>query len=153
MMRKSKFVILGTALVGVVGIATLFLTCNPIFNKCNAQISPDKVEKVKIAKSLTAQEFSSALSTNEYKLIDIRTYEEYSEGHIKASTQSDFYNTTEFSSYLDSLDKNGKYLIYCRSGNRSSQALRIMQGKGFRNVSDLSGGINSWTKNGYPLEK
>lgn len=149
-MKLNKLLILGIPVLIILGIGVVYMTCNPISNKCYAQNS---VSTNTVKKNLSPKEFNSALKTNEYKLIDIRTAEEYKDGHIKNSTQSDFYNTSEFSSYLDSLDKNSKYLIYCRSGNRSSQALKIMEEKGFKNMSDLKGGIVAWSAAAYPLEK
>lgn len=163
-MNLKKYLILGIPVLIILGFGVVYMTCNPISNKCFAQTpesiktnpnpSPISNTNSKIMKkNLSPEEFNTALNTNEYKLIDIRTSEEYSEGHIKNSTQSDFYNTVEFSSFLDSLDKDSKYLIYCRSSNRSSQALKIMEQKGFNNVSDLKGGIVAWTAASLPLEK
>lgn len=155
-MNLKKYLIIGIPVLVILGIGIVYMTCNPISNKCYAQTSESantNTNTITMKKNLSPEEFNSALKTNEYKLIDIRTAQEYSEGHIKNSTQSDFYNTSEFSSFLDSLDKNSKYLIYCRSSNRSSQALKIMEEKGFKSVSDLKGGIVAWSASSLPLEK
>lgn len=147
---KHKYLILGAGMIGafLFGVA-LFSTCNPISNKCYA--SETSTDNAQVIASLNPQEFNSAIGSGSYKLIDIRTAEEFSNGHINGSENIDFYKTQEFSNYLDSLDKNEKYLIYCRSGNRSGQALSIMKAKGFSNASDLRGGINAWAGNGLPL--
>lgn len=84
--------------------------------------------------------------------MDIRTADEYNAGHLRGAKQIDYYQTQQFSDYLDSLDKNAKYLIYCRTGHRSSLALKIMQEKDFTNLMDLSGGITAWTSKGLPTE-
>ena len=102
--------------------------------------------------NMQPEEFKTAIESGDYTLIDIRTEEEYLSGHIAGSTQSDFYQTQEFSNFLETLDKNEKYLIYCRSGNRSNQVLNIMKNKGFTDVSDLAGGISAWTAAGFPVE-
>lgn len=102
---------------------------------------------------LQAADFQKALASGEYTLLDIRTIEEYNEGHLKDAIQKDFYLTDSFTQYLQSLDKNKKYLIYCRSGNRSGKALTQMKRMGFTNVADLEGGIGAWTAANLPLEK
>ena len=102
---------------------------------------------------MTPTDFQKAIASGEYELIDIRTAEEYGAGHIAGAKQIDFYQTQEFNSYLDSLDKNKKYLVYCRSGNRSNQALNMMESKGFTNASDLAGGISAWTGANLPIEQ
>lgn len=102
---------------------------------------------------LSPQIFSKDLLSKGYTLLDIRTIAEYNEGHINGAKEIDYYQTQSFSDYLDSLDKNKKYLIYCHTGRRSGLALEIFKQKGFKNVSDLSGGYNSWLAAGLPTEK
>lgn len=76
------------------------------------------------------------------KIIDIRTNEEFIAGNIEGSTNIDFYGN--FEDEIGKLDKNGKYLIYCRSGNRSGQALKVFENLNFKEVYDLLGGYNAW---------
>ncbi len=102
---------------------------------------------------LSPQEFHKELSSGKYQLIDIRTYEEYIDGHIKGAVQQDYYQTEEFRKYLESLDKNKSYLIYCRSAKRSGAALDIMKEMGFTDVKDLEGGYNAWISQDLPTEK
>lgn len=83
-------------------------------------------------------------------LIDIRTPEEFASGNLEGSLNLDFYSST-FRADLDSLDKNGVYFIYCRSGSRTSQTKIIMRSLGFKNVYDLNGGILAWSSAGLPL--
>jgi NADH dehydrogenase len=52
---------------------------------------------------------------------------------------------------ISTLDKNGTYAVYCRSGNRSGQAVAIMHDAGFHNVYNLNGGIIDWTNSGMML--
>jgi rhodanese-related sulfurtransferase len=104
-----------------------------------------------ILKTISVAEYKSEydkLSTDNAVIIDVRTEAEFKEGHIINAMNIDFDNTNEFNTQIDKLDKNVKYLIYCRSGNRSTQALSIMQNKGFQNVLNLKGGINAWTEAG-----
>jgi len=82
-------------------------------------------------------------------LIDIRTTDEYAAGHLENSAQMDYY-APEFRDKLSKLDKNAKYLIYCRSGKRSAAALKIMQDLGFSDIHDIAGGITAWLAAGLP---
>lgn len=103
--------------------------------------------------SLSPQQFNKELQTGKYTLIDIRTIDEYDAGHLNNASQIDYYQTRAFSEYLDTLDKDAQYLIYCRSGTRSANALTLMKQKGFTQVWDLAGGYNAWISTGLLLEK
>jgi rhodanese-related sulfurtransferase len=144
MMDVKKLILVFGAFVLVIVLGVLVVSCNS--NKCFAGNST----KESVITTLSPTAFNTALKSGEYKLIDIRTAEEFNSGHIEGAANSDFYKTANFSNYLDSLDKNNKYLIYCRTGHRSSQALNIMRAKGFKNVSDMQGGINAWAASNFP---
>lgn len=101
--------------------------------------------------NLSPTQFLQAINSKRYQLLDIRTQEEFAAGHLAGAAQIDYYQTQAFSDYLDKLDKKSKYLIYCRTGHRSGLALKIMQDKGFINVSDMTGGYNAWIANGSPI--
>jgi rhodanese-related sulfurtransferase len=115
--------------------------------------SMDKQPSLKSFGDLTTEVFSFDLNAGGYTLIDVRTVDEFKAGHIVNAKQADFNNSQEFSNYLASLDKNGKYLIYCRTGIRSAKAMQLMQDKGFTNVHDLVGGYNAWVSSSLPTEQ
>lgn len=133
------------ALVIILGLSVY--TCDPFGGKCFGQVLSEEA----MIGSLSPLEFKQAIDSGDYKLIDIRTVEEYYEGHLINASQNDYYQTILFNSYLDSLDKNDKYLIYCRTGNRTGDTLNIMREKGFKNVQELSGGITAWAALGFPI--
>lgn len=100
--------------------------------------------------SLSSEDFNS-LYLDGYIAIDIRTKQEISMGKIyKNSLELDFYNDG-FLNSLKKLDLNQKYIIYCRSGNRTKVAMDLMQKLGFKEVHDLDGGIVAWQKSGLNL--
>jgi rhodanese-related sulfurtransferase len=103
--------------------------------------------------SVSASEFNNKLSGQDVVVIDVRTTEEYLAGHIAGSVNSDFYNKEKFTKFLNSLDKNKEYMVYCRSGNRSGQALKMMEEKGFNFVTNLDGGVLGWQSENLPLER
>jgi phage shock protein E len=82
-------------------------------------------------------------------LIDVRTPEEYEAGHAPSAVNIDYYGEG-FREVLDDLDREGVYFLYCRSGNRSSSTLGLMEDMGFKEVYDLSGG---WSRNSSRLRE
>lgn len=132
-------------------IVAAFFAGNTLYIQSSKIVTPQVKGITQETISLSTKEFSNMLNSGEYILLDIRTREEYAAGHINNSQQIDYYQTQAFSNYLDTLDKNKKYLIYCRSGNRSNTALNLMQRKGFKHVYELSGGYNAWVAAGLPI--
>lgn len=85
-----------------------------------------------------------------YTIIDVRTQEEYNQSRIEGAKLINFYDAG-FKRNIESLDKEGKYIIYCRSGNRSGNAISIFKKAGIKEIYHLSGGIISWHREGKPL--
>ncbi len=102
---------------------------------------------------LSPQQFSADLAKNRSKLIDIRTRDEYDQGHIAGAENVDFNQTQNFSDYLDAQDKTTRFLIYCRTDSCSQNAMQLMQNKGFAHVNDLTGGYDAWVNAGFPVEQ
>jgi rhodanese-related sulfurtransferase len=63
-------------------------------------------------------------------VIDVRTPEETSAGHLEGALLFDVQDAA-FMANLETLDKSANYYIYCRSGNRSGQAIETMKANGF----------------------
>jgi len=83
-------------------------------------------------------------------VLDVRTPEEFAEGHLEGAVLVDFYDT-DFTEQLAALDPDVPYLVYCRSGNRSGQTLSIMDDLGFDSAVDVDGGIVAWAGAGLPV--
>lgn len=105
---------------------------------------------------VTVSEASALIQDNinnpNFVILDVRTTEEFNEGHIENAVNIDFYST-DFEQEMDKLNKEQTYLIYCRTGNRSGQAISIMERLGFKNVYHLSPGIINWISDGLPVVK
>ncbi len=86
---------------------------------------------------------------NNITLLDVRTPQEFQ--HDGKITGAKLIPLSLLPKSLDQLDRSKKILVYCRSGNRSVAAARILVGEGFRTMN-LSGGILAWKKVGLPLE-
>ncbi|WP_340076784.1 rhodanese-like domain-containing protein [Leptobacterium sp. I13] len=94
---------------------------------------------------LTQQEWASQFSEdNNAIVLDVRTSEEYEEGHIPNAVNNDIYGGQAFIDNLLPMDKAKNYYVYCRSGKRSAQACQIMKGLGYTNTYNLLGGILEW---------
>ena len=76
-------------------------------------------------------------------LVDVRSEDEYNEGHIDGALllPVDSINEDSASEVIES--KDSTVIVYCRSGNRSSQALQILNDLGYENVYDL-GAMSNW---------
>ena len=85
-------------------------------------------------------------------VLDIRTPEEFNEARLADAVNVDFYDA-DFADQLDALDKNDPYVMYCRSGNRSSEAIKTMKDLGFVEVYEIDGGIANWYDSGFPVEQ
>ena len=83
----------------------------------------------------------TAMKDGGARIIDVRTQAEYDAGHYDGATMIDIYSQ-DFTKQLNMLDKNVPYFIYCRSGARSGQALKVMESLGFKEVYDLAGGFS-----------
>ncbi len=83
-------------------------------------------------------------------ILDVRTPEEFAEGHIEGAIMLDFYRD-DFADELAKLDPSVPYVLYCRSGNRSGQTISLMEGLGFADVADVDGGIGGWLGAGLPV--
>ncbi len=69
-------------------------------------------------------------------VIDVRSAEEFGAGHLAGAELLDF-NAGDLEASLTQLDPEADYLVYCRSGNRSAQAVAMMEDAGFTKVTDL----------------
>ena len=83
-------------------------------------------------------------------LIDVRTAAEYAAGHIDGAKLLDF-NGGDLAAAIPNLDPDTEYLIYCRSGNRSGQAIALMEQAGFTNLTNLESLEQAAQTTGLPI--
>ncbi len=109
---------------------------------------PALIEQQVDQKAISFSSLSSLLSdpAANLLLLDVRTSEEYADGHIPGAILKPY---DEIAASFVEADKSRPVAVYCRSGRRSAIAVETLRGMGYTNVSDL-GGITGW--NG-PLEK
>jgi len=85
-------------------------------------------------------------------VLDVRTPEEFKEGHIKGAINIDIRQEDAFSK-IDKLDRNIKYLVYCRTNHRSGMAVDHMMKSGFKTVYQMMDGFPGWAANNLASEK
>lgn len=88
--------------------------------------------------------FEKLMKKKNAYVLDVRTPEEYKSGFIGNAVNYNVMDRIAFVNAISSLDKNKKYLLYCKSGRRSGKALVMMKNMGFRKVHHLKGGITEW---------
>ena len=91
-----------------------------------------------------------ATAPEDLVVLDVRTLEEFDEGHLDGAVMLDFYRD-DFADELAQLDPDVPYVLYCRSGNRSGQTLAMMKSLGFAEVAEVDGGVINWQSAGLPL--
>lgn len=106
-----------------------------------------------VNKELQVDEYRQKLeATKDAQLVDVRTPEEYDEGHLKDAVDID-YNSDDFSKRIARLDKTRPVFVYCLSGGRSAMAAEQMHNMGFREVYNMKGGMMKWNKAAMPVVK
>lgn len=83
-------------------------------------------------------------------VLDVRTPAEYAAGHLDGAQLLDF-NGGQFAAALPDLDPQAAYILYCRSGNRSGQAVGLMKNAGFTNATNLGSLEEAADATGVPI--
>ena len=110
---------------------------------------PDEASGVRLVAPATADEIRTDPPAG-LVILDVRTPEEFAEGHIEGATMLDFYEP-DFAAEVAELDPEQPYVLYCRSGNRSGQTATLMAELGFTDVAEVDGGIVAWQSSGLPV--
>lgn len=85
-------------------------------------------------------------------IIDVRTPDEWKQGIIGNAQTANIFDEIEFIAFLDALDRDKEYFMYCRSGARSGNACQMMDQMGFKTTYNLVGGILNWTGEVHPYQ-
>lgn len=125
---------------GLLLIALLALTAT--------QFGCSKADGAENFTHIPAADFFEGLAAGNGVLLDIRTPQEFAAGHIPGAVLMDYLHPA-FGFELATLDRSATYFIYCRTGNRTQQAMSLFKELGFSSVVGLRGGIEHWAGNGY----
>jgi rhodanese-related sulfurtransferase len=117
---------------------------------------PATTPDAQVIREITVAEAYAMVQANagkaDFVILDVRTPSEFAAGHLAGAIMFDS-NAANFKGEVSKLDKNKRYLVYCRTSNRSGQAVAVMKDLGFKEVYDMDGGIVAWEAAGYPTVK
>lgn len=91
---------------------------------------------------LTADEMKNIMAMDTVQLIDVRSLEEFRDGHLKGA-QNLIYDS-EFDEKIKRLDKSRPVAVYCRTGRRSEECSKLLEEAGFEQIYQLKGGLTEW---------
>jgi rhodanese-related sulfurtransferase len=102
--------------------------------------------------SVNTLEATMLMNKKDSLVLDVRTAEEFSQGHILGARNIPF---DELEGRLKEIDryKDKPIVVSCGTGNRAGTAAGVLRKHGFANVVNLSGGIAAWRQAGLPTEK
>lgn len=103
-------------------------------------------------KNVNADQFDKLRADKKNVVLDVRTPEEFAEGHIPGAINIDF-NADDFDQKISKLDKDKTYLVHCAAGGRSARACGKLGKMDFKSLYNLEGGMGAWEKAGKPVEK
>lgn len=119
-----------------------------LFSSCANAQAPQSESAIQNINVTTAQE---VINKEKIVLLDVRTPDEYAQGHIPGAQNLDFY-ASNFEEELKKLDPNQHYVVYCASGNRSGKAGKMMENLQFQHVQNVMGGFQAWQSQNLPVE-
>ncbi len=117
-----------TLVFGIVGVVVLMIVA--LFVKSR----PAQLPGAEFVQNYT--------TTPDAVLLDVRTPREFSSGHIDTAVNIDIEDPS-FATEIKKLDTSKTYFVYCRSGNRSAQAVSLMKSLGITHMYELRGGLMS----------
>lgn len=126
-----------------IGIFIIMSLLSFLMGSCSAQEG---------VRSISAEAFREEISQSGVQLLDVRTPEEYLEGHIGGAINIDMQRSNFVESVDGQLDKSKPVYLYCRSGGRSMMAAKQLAKEGYQ-VVNLKSGIIGWANLGYPVVK
>lgn len=102
--------------------------------------------------SISVQNVKNLLTENDLLILDVRSNEEFSAGHLKGARNIPVQSLSlKIASILDL--KNKKVLVYCHSGGRSTAASLMLKKSGFTKIYNMAGGVSAWVGAGNKLVK
>lgn len=143
--NRYRSVLISGFMCCAIVLSALIVSCSETSDNSDGQSA------VVVNYDISVQKAYELISDNpETIILDVRTPEEFDGGHIESSINIDFYSP-DYADELKKLDKDSTYLVYCRTGNRSSYFVQTMKVLGFTDMYNMTGGITDWISLGYPV--
>ena len=143
---KIRFV----ALAVVVGLfATALTACEASQNLAGLE----SIDSGNTAQTVAVREISIdaayELYLDKVAFLDVRTPEEWNAAHVPGST---LLPLDDLADRVGELPRDLELVVYCRTGNRSAEAARILLEAGFSDVYSMDGGLSDWIEAGYEVD-
>ena len=113
---------------------------------CMASCASVKSARVNF-RSLDVETFAKVIEKGDVYLVDVRTEEEFAEGHLPNVERNLNVRSATFFKDYQSLPKDKTIALYCKGGGRSKQVAGVLAGNGYK-VVELSVGYDGWVKAG-----
>lgn len=127
-------------------LAIIAVSCAKIFSK-----GASNTKALAAFSNVGVDEFQTFIA-NPVVLLDVRTRDEFDEGHIAGATLVDVNDSTFVEQAMAVIDKQRPVAVYCRSGRRSARAANLLTNQGCQ-VTNLVGGVMAWQDAGKELVK
>lgn len=128
-------------------LTIIAVSCAKIFSK-----GTKKTAMIGTYANMGVDEFQTLIANPAVQLLDVRTRDEYDDGHIAGATLVDVNDTTFVDQAMAVLDPQRQVAVYCRSGRHSARAASLLTARGFK-VTNLDGGVMAWQDAGKTLVK
>ena len=102
--------------------------------------------------NVDVDEFQTFIAAADVQLLDVRTPDEYDEGHIAGAVLVDVNESDFEEKAVAVLEASRPVAVYCRSGRRSARAASLLAARGYK-VTNLQGGVLAWQDAGKALVK
>lgn len=128
-------------------VAIIAISCAKVFSK-----SSSNGRMLAAYANVGVDEFQTFIANPVVQLLDVRTQDEFDEGHIAGARLVDVNDSTFVEKAMAVLDKQRPVAVYCRSGRRSARAANLLSEQGCQ-VTNLAGGVMAWQDAGKALVK
>jgi rhodanese-related sulfurtransferase len=146
-MASPRSAPLRRGVAGIAGVAVLVLGVGSLAG-CGDDAAGSTAVTETSAEADPGVEAATVALEEERAAIDVRTPEEYAEGHVEGAANLDIRDAG-FPEAIADLDPDGSYVVYCRTGNRSAQAATEMRALGLEVID--GGALTDMESAGWPI--
>lgn len=130
--------------------AVILVSAGSLIVKATHSTEESKTMNIQTTDMKSLKDIHAKLGPKE-KILDVRTPEEFAEGHVPGAINIDHENVGK---HLAELAQYDKIYVHCRSGKRAEIAMNELGTKGLKNlVLVKDSGMIDWTEAGFPEEK
>ena len=129
-------------------VTVIAVSCARVFSRNNAR----PTQALTAYSTVSVDEFLALIADANVQLLDVRTRDEFDEGHIAGAMLADVNESNFVEQAMAVLDKQRPVAVYCRSGRRSARAASQLTEQGYT-VTNLGGGVMAWQDAGKSLVK